>query len=251
VKTSRILVIAVAAMAFAAASQAGMLHIDPLTALGLGFAGMTAFTEGNHAGEHIVSEASGTRSREVVTIASGQNLAAGTVLGRQRGTASSAALGTNTGNGTMGAVTLGAGAMEGAYKLTIIEPGANVGQFIVENPLGAIIGHGTVASAFSAGGLSFTLADGATDFVAGDSFTITVAAGTKYVAHDQDGTDGSEIAVAVLFAACDATDGDTSAVAHVRDCEVQASKLTWQDDIDAGEKTAALAQLAAAGIIAR
>lgn len=36
------------------------------------------------------------------------------------------------------------------------------------------IGDGVVGSAFSAGGLAFTLADGATDFVAGDSFTIAV-----------------------------------------------------------------------------
>ncbi len=212
---------------------------------------MTAFTEGNHAAEHLISEAPGSLSREVVTIESGQDLTAGTVLGRKRGTASSAALGTNTGNGTMGAVTLGAGAMEGAYKLTIIEPGSNVGQFIVEDPLGRIVGHGTVATAFTGGGLSFTLADGATDFVAGDSFTITVATGTKYVMHDQDGTDGSEIAVAILLDDCDASLADTSATVHMRLCEVAEDKLTWQSDIEAGEITTALAQLAANYVIAR
>jgi hypothetical protein len=212
---------------------------------------MTTFTEGNHAGEHLISEAEGTRSREVVTIASGENVVAGTVLGRIRGSATSAALGTNTGNGTMGTVTLGAGAMEGDYKLTVIEPGTNVGQFVVENPLGAIIGHGTVAAAFSAGGVAFTLADGATDFVSGDSFKITVAVGTTYAAHDQDGINGSEIAVAVLWDDVDATDGAMPGVVHVRDCEVASSKLTFQSDIDAGEKTTALAQLAALGIIAR
>lgn len=90
-------------------------------------------------------------------------------------TASAAALGTNTGNGTMGAITVTAGAMPGKYTLTIIEPGANVGTFVVTDPLGNQIGDGVVASAFSAGGLAFTLADGASDFVAGDSFTITVA----------------------------------------------------------------------------
>jgi hypothetical protein len=36
------------------------------------------------------------------------------------------------------------------------------------------IGNGDVAVAFSAGGLAFTLADGATDFASGDQFTITV-----------------------------------------------------------------------------
>lgn len=88
---------------------------------------------------------------------------------------SSAALGTNTGNGVMGAITVTPGAKIGNYVLTIVEPGSNVGTFIVVDPDGKQIGDGAVASAFSAGGIAFTLADGATDFVAGDSFTITIA----------------------------------------------------------------------------
>lgn len=43
---------------------------------------MTTLTEGRHPGEHLVSEANGTRSREVVTLITGQNLAPGTVLGK-------------------------------------------------------------------------------------------------------------------------------------------------------------------------
>ena len=39
-----------------------------------------ALTEGTHAGEFLISEAPGTLSRERVTIKSGQNLTAGTVL---------------------------------------------------------------------------------------------------------------------------------------------------------------------------
>ena len=90
-------------------------------------------------------------------------------------TATAAALGTNTGNGAMGSITVSAGAMPGVYTLTIVEPGTNVGTFVVEDTLGNQVGDGVVASAFSAGGLAFTLADGSTDFVAGDSFAITVA----------------------------------------------------------------------------
>lgn len=93
-------------------------------------------------------------------------------------TASAAALGTNTGNGAMGAITVDEDiARPGVYTLTIVEPAANAGTFIVSDPDGAQIGDGTVAVAFDAGGLAFTLADGATDFVAGDSFAITVAGG--------------------------------------------------------------------------
>lgn len=43
---------------------------------------MTTLTEGRHAGEFLVSEANGDRSRETGTLLSGQNLKAGTVLGR-------------------------------------------------------------------------------------------------------------------------------------------------------------------------
>lgn len=90
-------------------------------------------------------------------------------------TATSAALGTNTGNGAMGAITVSAGAKKGNYVLTIVEPGSNVGTFIVLDPDGIQVGDGVVATAYSAGGLAFTLADGATDFVAGDSFSLIVA----------------------------------------------------------------------------
>ncbi|TIX64126.1 MAG: head decoration protein, partial [Mesorhizobium sp.] len=41
---------------------------------------MTTFTEGAHACEFILSEASGSRSRENGTLLSGEDLAAGTVL---------------------------------------------------------------------------------------------------------------------------------------------------------------------------
>lgn len=43
---------------------------------------MPTLNEGQHAGEFLVSEANKTRSRDVATLAEGQNLAAGTVLGR-------------------------------------------------------------------------------------------------------------------------------------------------------------------------
>lgn len=168
------------------------------------------FTEGMHTGEFILSEQDGGLSRENVTIAaSAAALPAGQVLGRIRGAVTSAALGTNTGNGVMGAVTAGAGAKEGDYKLTVIEPAANGGAFMVEDPDGAVVGHGAVAVAFAAGGLSFTLADGATDFVAGDGFDITVTAITyKYKLSAAAATDGSEVPCAILWYDTDASSAD-------------------------------------------
>lgn len=93
----------------------------------------------------------------------------------QAGTASASAGSGNTGNGTMGAITVSAGAKSGRYQLVIVEPGTNVGSFALYDPDGIFVDNGVVASAFSAGGLAFTLADGSTDFVAGDSFAIDVS----------------------------------------------------------------------------
>ena len=90
------------------------------------------------------------------------------------GTAAATAGSGNTGNGTMGSITVSAGAKRGTYQLVVIEPASNAGVFALYDPDGVFVDNGSVASAFSAGGLAFTLADGATDFVSGDSFSIAV-----------------------------------------------------------------------------
>lgn len=198
--------------------------------------------------EGLLSELPGRMSREAITVLSGQNITkAMTVLGKVTvGAGSSAAYAGNTGNGTMGAITVSAGAKAGVYKLTIIEPAANAGRFTVEDPDGIIIGVGTVAAAFSAGGLAFTLADGATDFVAGDGFNITIAAGSgKWVAYNQDASNGSQVAAGILTDAVDASSADADGVAFVRGIEVADDALTWPSDIESGEKATAIAQLAA------
>ncbi len=43
---------------------------------------MTTLTEGTHAGEFLVSEGNGWQSRDSIVVISGQNLAAGAVLGQ-------------------------------------------------------------------------------------------------------------------------------------------------------------------------
>lgn len=80
----------------------------------------------------------------------------------------------NTGNGTMGAITVTAGAKAGVYTLEITGAASNAGAFRVTDPDGVFVNDGDVAAAFSSGGLAFTLADGATDFVVGDTFAIAV-----------------------------------------------------------------------------
>lgn len=207
-----------------------------------------ALTESIRPGEFLLAEANGTISREEITIAAAAAaMAAGTVLGKitKAGTASAAAYAGNTGNGVMGAITVSAGSIAGVYKLTIIEPGTNLGSFQVEDPLGIVVKTGVVGTAFSGGGLAFTLADGATDFVAGDGFNITVAAGSgKYVAYNDAAVDGSEVAAGILYGPVDDLAADQTAVAVVRHAEVIGSLLT-------GNNAAGTADLLALGILVR
>lgn len=122
---------------------------------------MTVLTEGNHRAEFLVSEANGTRSREIVTVLSATALEPGTVLALQ----------------------------DDIY----------------------------------------------------------------YVALDEEATSSDiSVAVAVLYDHVDADSSDgLPAVAIVRDAEVNGAELIWPTGISAGDKTAAIAQLAAAGIIVR
>ena len=96
------------------------------------------------------------------------------------------------------------------------------------------------------------------DRIAAGTVLGKVTATGKYVPVDPtNGTgegetpDGSHIAVAVLFAAVDATAGDKPAVITARDAEVEAAALIWPAAITPTQKTAALGQLAAVGIVAR
>jgi len=309
---------------------------------------MTTLTEKLHPSGFIVSEGEGNISRDNGVLVSGQNLAAGTVLGKSAlAIASAAKTGGNTGNGTNGSLTLSALAVAGVYKLRatstgpgvaangttgavvgtgngaitatpatgagakvgtyqavciaavtnlgtfeVIDPNgvmiglatvgtpfttqltftiadgsadwvvgdhfpivvaaANSGTFSVETPAGEFLPAATVGSAYTSDHINFTLADGATDFIVGDGFDITVGGGTgKYTILAPGAVDGSEAAAGILVAAVDASAGDVACVVCARYAEVNSYELTWPGGITAGQKTTAIAQLAAAGIIIR
>jgi hypothetical protein len=78
-----------------------------------------------------------------------------------------------------------------------------------------------------------------------------VTAGGKYTALDPAAVDGSEAAAGVLYGAVDASAADAAGVAIVRLAEVNAAELVWPEGLTAGEKSTALAELAALTIIAR
>lgn len=210
---------------------------------------MSVKIETRRAGDFILSEAGGTRSRETVVInATAGKLSAGTLLAKI--TAANAAVATpdagNTGNGSIGTVTVGNDAITGSYVLTITAEAADAGTFTLVDPLGVSVGAGTVGVAFSGGGLSFTLADGANDWDVDDFITIAVNAGIgEWVAYDDDGAnDGRRAATGILYSNVDATSADARAVAIVRDAEAIESLLIG---LDANGK----ADLLALGIIAR
>lgn len=214
---------------------------------------MTTLTEGRHAGEFLVSECEeGFISREAITIASGK-LVVGAVLGRiETGSATAMATVGNTGNGVIGAITEHQGILAGDYVLTIKKAAANGGDFQVVSPQGHVVGIGSVGEAFSGGGLAFTLSDGATDFIVGDSIVITVAEGSKeYVEHNPAATDGSHRAAGILFDAVDATLTAQPGVAIARMAEVNGDEITWKTGISAADKAAGIESLKALSVIVR
>lgn len=213
---------------------------------------MTVLTEGQYIGEFIITEANGSLSRDSAIILAGQNLQPGHVLGKVSvGTAIGAAASGNTGNGAISAISAGTAAKAGVYVVTCIEAEANGGAFTVEDPDGITVDTAQVGSAFT-GPVNFTIDDGGVDFVAGDRFTITVAAGPgKYKEYNPANTDGSQTAVAILYDAVNAIDGDQTGVIIARHAEVNANELIWFSGADDDQKDAALTQLKAHDIIAR
>lgn len=125
----------------------------------------------------------------------------GTVMGRvkQSTPTTGTAAGGNTGDGTVTAVSGGANTKKGTYTITCITAETNGGTFQVTDPDGNILGTvkiqaGAGASAdFKSPQINFTVTDGATDFAAGDSFTVAVtdgvpATGTAGGGNTGDGT---------------------------------------------------------------
>ncbi|MBB6101866.1 hypothetical protein F4827_001714 [Paraburkholderia bannensis] len=125
-------------------------------------------------------------------------------------------------------------------------------HFVVSDPTGAEVGHGVAGTAFKGGGLSFTITAGGTAFAAGDSFAVTVAAGSsKFKPFDPANTDGSQIPSGILFATKDVTSADKPCAVVTRLAEVNASELVWPTGMSAGAIATALVQLKALTIVAR
>lgn len=213
-----------------------------------------SLTEKLHPSGFIVSEGEGNISRDNGVLISGQNLLAGTVLGKITLAGASETHAGNTGNGVMtldAANPVRAGAKAGVYTATVITAAANGGIFRVEDPDGVVLGDVAVAATFD-DDIKFVIADGAADFIVGDKFLITVAAGSgKFTILAPAAEDGSQAAAGILVAAVDASAADVACVNLARFAEVNTNELTWPGGITAGQKAIAIAQLLAAGIVIR
>ncbi|GBQ69673.1 phage protein Gp19 [Ameyamaea chiangmaiensis NBRC 103196] len=157
----------------------------------------------------------------------------------------------NTGDGTIGTVTTTAATSPSNYTLLMTSDTA----FSVTDAKDNAIGSGAVGTAFTgSNGLGFTVTAGTTAFVEGDSFVITVidTAFGQYVPFN-----GSNTAVGILFNLM-RLQPQTSRRATVikRMAEVNGAELQWDASVTGAAnaatlQAAALASLAAAGIVAR
>ncbi|MBU8540821.1 head decoration protein [Falsiroseomonas tokyonensis] len=215
----------------------------------------SVISEPVRAGEFLVSEANGYRSREAIIIANTTGaevtFGAGLVLAQRAvGAATSAAKsGGNTGNATMSAVTVGPGAKVGVYTVRMTAATA----FTVRDPDGFMIGTGATGVAF-ADDIVFTMTAGGTPMVAGDGFDVTMAAGDlAYVPF----TNATNLpAAAVLYGPVTVPATSTGrGTGIVRDAEVNAHALQYDSSLSGGgltaAKTAAALSLKAAGLIIR
>lgn len=212
---------------------------------------MTVLSEGRHPGEIIIGGHDDI-SKDVLVIPESQTVKPGAVLGKVAIVAGVVATPSyaGTGNGvlTLASPPVSTKVKDGDYKLTCVTAAANGGVFRVEDPQGRSLGNATVGQAFNKD-LKFTIADGATDFVVGDEFTITVAADAEdfvYPVLNPAGTDGSEVAAAIALYGATTGVGVTAKITGITyHQEVNGAVLEWPAGISATQKADAIQALAA------
>lgn len=121
-------------------------------------------------------------NREPVAIAMGQVLTAGELL-YQTFTATGTA-GSNTGNGVLTIQSVGLDAVIGVYSAVCTSARTNRGLFELRDPAGDVLDLVNVGTPYSSSVLNFTIADGSSDFIVGDSFAITVAGSSTFAGYD-------------------------------------------------------------------
>lgn len=138
---------------------------------------MTTLTMGNRDGEHLVWDSSPELTREIATILSGQDLAAGAVLGQITKAIAAAPIPTivGTGTGAMTLLTFGPDAQVGSYVIELLATSATA-AFSVTAPDGTVLPNGAVGTAYVSSHLSFLVSSAGT-MTDGDTYTVVVTAG--------------------------------------------------------------------------
>jgi hypothetical protein len=198
----------------------------------------------------IVSEAKMLRSRDAGTItnATGADLLleAGLVVTQMPAGIVGNARMNNTGNGTIGTLSVADSAAYGLYVLTA----TSATSFAVAGPGNEDLAPATAGTAYS-GPVDFTITAGATAFVPGDTFTLNLSR------QFESWTGGAFTVLGLLFNRALIPAGSSGRVAVItRAAEVNLAELQWDAAITgAGDAVTlqdqALAALATAGIIAR
>lgn len=196
------------------------------------------------------------RGQEVLLAGDGavRTVALGAVLGMALfGTPTSDATG-NTGNGAMSGLGLKANAQLGDYSIECISATTDAAVFAVFDPNGKRMSDAATDVAYDNGEIAFTIADGATDFIVGDIFTVTVPVGTRKVtAIDFSAVDGSQRACGIVTLSATAPDGVDARVSVLKrgPAVINSVDLTWPSGATSGQKAQALAELAALDIEAQ
>lgn len=221
---------------------------------------MTVLEQDLHTtGAYLASEANGWRSRGGGIIALGAGkLKAGTVLGQRTKAALSAVAAAGVpapaGATITAAPTVTAGVTKPGVHIFRCEVGGATGTWQHEDPDGVYVGTAATGAAYTGQGMTLTITDSGTDPAVGEVFKVTVSQATgdgAYLPFDPAATNGAEIAAAILYEGCDATNAAVRRTLTLRDSEVTANELVWKDGLTIDQKAAALAHLAAHGIIAR
>ncbi len=198
----------------------------------------------------VVTEWDQLYSREAGVMNAGQAAVQFAVLGQsQLGSAAAAVkTGGNAGNGVLtpdAAAPVQANAQVGVYR--VVFTGANA--FNVFDPKGDELGQGAPGQAFN-DQIKFAIAAGATPFVAGDEFDITVGAGAGgYSPITAGALDGTQNAAGVALYASD-SDGNVTVIAR-GPIVLRRDMLAWPAGFTANQIAAAIAQLTALGIVSR
>lgn len=155
-----------------------------------------------------------------VTVKAGTSLSRGDLVMLTGIFAIAAAVaGTNTGDGTVGTISVLDTAMVGSYKIEML----TATTFAVYSPDGSRLADGANTVAYAGGQIVFTVTAGATPFVAGDSFTMAVTKSASPVVELF--TTGSA-PYTVMFDTIDATLGATVGRAY-REAELLASEVNY------------------------